>query len=115
MIAHIVLFEPRPDLTETDRNSLLEGLREAARDIPSVRQLRVGRRTRHGLPGYEQAMCDEYSYAAVIEFDSLDGLRSYLAHPGHDRVGRHFAESSVRALAYDYELVDISAASELSA
>jgi hypothetical protein len=112
VIAHIVLFEPRPDLSEGDRNGLLEGLRAAARDVPTVRQLRVGRRIRHGLPGYEQAMRDEYSFAAIIEFDSVDGLRSYLAHPAHARIGRHFSESSVRALAYDYHVVDVSDAAE---
>ena len=112
MIAHLVLFEPRSDLTDADLHNLLEGLREAARDIPSVRQLRVGRRIHHGLPGYEQAMREDYSFAAVIEFDTVDDLRSYLAHPAHERVGRHFSESSVRALAYDYQLVDVAAAAE---
>jgi Stress responsive A/B Barrel Domain len=113
MIAHVVLFEPKPDLTDADRSSLLEGLREAARDIPSVRQLRVGRRIRHGLAGYEQSMLEEYSFAAIIEFDSVDGLRSYLSHPAHERVGRHFSRSSVRAIAYDYRLVDVAAGAEL--
>ena len=106
MIAHIVLFEPKPDLTETDRQQLLDGLRAAAREIPSVRRLRYGRRVRHGLPGYEQMMRDEYSFAALIEFETLEDLRAYLAHPAHALIGRHFMESSVRALAYDYSLLD---------
>ena len=106
MIAHIVLFEPRPDLSDADRRQLLNALRDAAREIPSVRRLRFGPRVKHGLPGYEQMMREEYSFAAVIEFETLDDLRAYLAHPAHARIGRHFAESSVRALAYDYTLAD---------
>jgi hypothetical protein len=106
VIAHIVLFEPRPDLTETDRRHLLDGLRAAAREIPAVRRLRFGPRVWHGLPGYEQMMRDAYSFAAVIEFETLEDLRAYLAHPAHARIGRHFMESSVRALAYDYTLAD---------
>jgi hypothetical protein len=89
-----------------------EGLREAARDIRPC-GTSVGRRIRHGLPGYEHAMHDDYSFAAIIEFDTVDDLRSYLAHSAHERVGRLFSESSVRALAYDYQLVDGIAATEL--
>ncbi len=114
MIAHVVLFEPRADFTDDDRQSLINGLRDAARDISAVRRLRVGRRIRHGVPGYEQLMRDEYSFAAIVEFDTVEDLRAYLAHPAHERVGRHFMESSVRALAYDYVLVDALDAAELT-
>jgi hypothetical protein len=106
VIVHVVLFEPRPDLTDSDRQNLLEGIRAAARAIPAVRRLRVGLRVTHGIPGYEQAMREDYSFAAIVEFETLDGLREYLAHPAHATIGRHFSESSVRALAYDYQLVD---------
>lgn len=106
MIAHVVLFEPKPGLTDAERRGLLEGLRDVARGVATVRRLRVGRRVRHGTPGYEQLMRDDYSFAAIVEFDTVDDLRAYLAHPAHERVGRHFAESSVRALAYDYDMVD---------
>jgi hypothetical protein len=106
VIAHIVLFEPRPDLSDADRRELDEGLRAAAREIPGIRRLRVGPRVTHGLPGYEQMMRDSYSFAAVIEFESIDDLRAYLVHPLHERLGRHFIASSVRALAYDYCLAD---------
>jgi hypothetical protein len=106
VIVHIVLFEPKPDLTDADRHQVLEALRAAAREIPVVRRLRVGPRVKHGFPGYEQMMRAEYSFAAVIEFESLEDLRAYLAHPVHERLGRYFVESSVRALAYDYRLAD---------
>lgn len=113
MIAHVVLFEPRPDLGEHERQRILDGLRDAARQIPAIRRLRVGRRLRHGLPGYEQAMRDDYSFAAIIEFETQDGLLEYLAHPAHEAVGRHFTASSIRALAYDFQLVDAADAAAL--
>ena len=81
MIAHLVLFTPRPDLSPAARRSLLESLVEASGDIPSIRRFRVGRRTRHGLPGYEQTMRDDYEFAAIVEFDDSAGLKAYLAHP----------------------------------
>lgn len=109
MIAHIVLFEPRAGFTDADRAALMEAIAAAARTIPHIRRFQVGRRVMHGVPGYERAMRENYEYAAVIEFDTVSELRSYLAHPSHAALGRHFAESSSRALAYDYEITDLSA------
>ena len=106
MIAHVILFSPRTDLTADARQDLLDGLAAAAAAIPSVRRFRVGRRVMHGLPGYEQAMSEPYTFAAIVEFDDIDGLKAYLAHQAHSTIGEHFTASAARALAYDYEIVD---------
>jgi len=106
MIAHVILFSPKSDLPPAARRDLLESLVAASADIPSIRRFRVGRRVRHGLPGYEQAMRDDYEFAAVIEFDDLDALKAYLTHPSHAAIGQHFTASASRALAYDYSMVE---------
>lgn len=106
MISHVILFSPKPELSDTARRDLLEALVAAAADIPSIRKFRVGRRVRHGLPGYEQFMFDDFAFAAIVEFDDMDGLKEYLAHPSHAAIGRHFMASAARSLAYDYTLVD---------
>ena len=67
----------------------------------------------HGLPGYEQMMREAYDYAAIVEFDDVEGLKAYLAHPGHGTIGRHFTSSAAASLAYDYELLDASEATRL--
>jgi hypothetical protein len=106
MIAHVILFKPKPELTAEQRQAVLDGLSAAARGIPTIRRMRVGRRVRHGLPGYEQMMREDFEYAVVVEFDDVEGLKAYLAHPRHQAIGRHFTEASSAALAYDYELED---------
>ena len=113
MIAHVILFSPRADLSEAARRELLDALVAASSAIPSVRRFRVGRRVKHGLPGYEQMMRDDYEYAAIVELDDLDGLKSYLAHPSHTTIGRHFSSSAARALAYDYVLEDAANVAQL--
>ena len=110
MIVHIILFEPRADLSADATQQVLEDLKQAAAAIPSVRRCRVGRRILHGMPGYEQTMREAYTFAAILEFDDREGLLTYLAHPAHNAAGRHFTSSAQRALAYDYEVVDASAA-----
>ena len=44
MIVHIVLFQPREDLTEETSAQVLDDLRHAAATIPIVRRFRIGRR-----------------------------------------------------------------------
>ncbi len=106
MIVHVVLFSPRPDLSDADRTALLAALESASTNIPSIKRLRVGRRVKHSLPGYEQMMREDYEYAVFIEFDDLEGLKSYLQHPAHAAAGHHFMASASTALAYDYEIAE---------
>lgn len=113
MIAHLILFRPKADLPPAAQRAILAALGEAAGSIPGIRRFRVGRRLRHGLPGYEQAMQEDFTYVVLIELDDLDALKGYLAHPSHAAFGSHFTESAGAALAYDYELVDAGAAGTL--
>jgi hypothetical protein len=107
MIVHVVLFQPRVDLDAAARDALLEGLAKAAKEIRSIRRLRVGRRIHHSLPGYEQAMMESYDYALIAEFEDREGLIAYLKHPAHQSIGGHFTASAQRSLAYDYEMLDV--------
>ena len=108
MILHVVLFQPRENLAAEHRERLMQDLRHAAATIPSVRRFRIGARITHGHPGYEQLMHDRYELAAVIEFDDREGLLEYLRHPSHQALGAHFTISAQRALAYDYEVEDLT-------
>jgi hypothetical protein len=103
MVAHIVLFRPKPDLAPTDRQAMFHALRAAAAEIPSVRRFQIGSRLKHG-PEYERLMTDDYPYSAVIEFDDLPGLQAYLQHPRHQALGTLFYQLLDKALAYDYAM-----------
>jgi len=109
VIVHVILYKPKTDVPDRARQEILEGLATAATTIPSIRRLRVGRRVKHGRPGYEQAMQTDFEYAVIAEFDDVDGLLAYLSHPAHGAIGGHFTTSSADALAYDYELIDLTA------
>ena len=105
MVAHVVLFRPKPHLTPDARRRLLDGFTGAIREIPQIRRARIGRRVTHGRP-YEQLMRADYSFAAVLEFDDIDALKGYLAHGAHEALGAAFFESFEEALIYDYEFGD---------
>ena len=105
MIVHVVLFRPRAGLSPAERQTLVDAFDTALRAIPSIRRARVGRRITHGR-GYEQLMRVDYPYAAILEFDDAAGLKAYLEHPAHERLGERFFSTFEEALMYDYELQD---------
>ncbi len=105
LIAHVVLFRPKPQLPAEARQRLVDGFTRAIREIPQIRRARIGSRVTHGRP-YEQMMRADYSFAAVLEFDDVDALKGYLAHDAHEALGAAFFECFEEALVYDYELGD---------
>jgi hypothetical protein len=102
MIRHIVLFRPRAGLSADERSGLAAELRRAIKTIPSVRRARVGRRVTHGRP-YEQQMLVDYEYAAMLDFDDLSGLTTYLEHPAHEALAARFFAVLDESLIYDFE------------
>jgi len=103
VIAHIVLLQPKPDLTDTQRADALETIRTSAANIPDVRRFRLGRRVKHGLPGYEQLMPQDFQFALIVEVDDVDALKRYLQAPAHDALAHLFYTATAAALAYDYD------------
>jgi hypothetical protein len=101
MVLHVVLMTPRGDLSAADRAAFADAFERAVRTIPTVRGVRVGRRVRHGA-GYEASATDA-EHAAIIEFDDVAGLQTYLRHPAHDELGARFGRSISSALVFDFE------------
>lgn len=107
MIAHIVLLRPRPDLTEDQRRAALDTLAHAAANVPEIRSFRLGRRVKHGLPGYEQAMAQDYEFALIIEVEDVPALTRYLTAPAHRALGDLFSTATASALAYDFDMTEV--------
>jgi hypothetical protein len=90
MIAHVVLFEPKATITEADRDTFLDAMKLAFREIPTVARSMVAKRQSIGA-GYEAKVGDKtYSYVSVVEFENVEALKSYLEHPLHGRLGQLF-------------------------
>ena len=106
MISHIVLFEPKPDLSSSDVLGFAQQLRAAMTSVPSVRRAMVGRRV-DVSPGHDRNFGDAtYSFSAVVEFDDSKGLIDYLRHPQHAKLGRLFWLHCARTVVLEVEAVD---------
>jgi len=113
MIAHVVLFRPRAELSIEARQALATSFEAALTQIPSIRRARVGRRVAVGRQ-YEALMAVDYTYAAVIEFDDRAGLMAYLDHPAHEQLASQFFSAFEEALMYDFELLEGTAGLSVS-
>ena len=103
MVSHVVLMKPRADLSTADRDAFVSAFERAIREIAAVRAVRVGRRVRHGA-SYETGAPDAADYLAMIDFDDLAGLQTYLRHPAHAELGARFGQALSSAMVYDFEL-----------
>ena len=101
-VSHLVLIKPRAELSLAGRQAFIDAFDRAMREIPTVRGVRIGRRIMHGA-GYEPSV-PAMDYVAIIEFDDLAGLQTYLRHPAHEELGRLFGQSLSGSLVYDFEV-----------
>ena len=105
MIAHIVLFRLRPEVSLEDRRALLDGWATVLNDIPVIRRARVGRRVRIGR-SYESLTRLDFPYVAVLEFDNVEALRAYLDHPAHEALATRLFAAIADTLIYDFDVTD---------
>lgn len=103
MIAHIVLLQPKPELTAEQRREALDTISRSAAGLPDLRRFSLGRRIKHGLPGYEQLMPHDFEFALIVEVDDVEALKRYLQAPAHEALAGLFYTATSTALAYDYE------------
>ena len=103
MVWHLVLMKPRADLSVADRRAFADAFERASLEIPTIREVRIGRRVTHGA-GYERGLPDAADFVALLAFDDLEGLQTYLRHPAHEELGTRFGQSLSSALVYDFEV-----------
>jgi hypothetical protein len=113
MVFHVVLFQPRANMTDADRLALVSLLQAALKAIPSIRRCNVGSRVQHGA-GYEALAGGTFDYAAVLEFDDLAGLQAYLDHPAHAEIGSRFLRALERSCILDYDMLEGTRVSDLA-
>ena len=106
MIAHIVLFAPKPGLKESEQQSFAQSFQEACRGIPAIRRARIGSILELNAAPALVVGDSPYSAAAVMEFDDYIGLQAYLKHPLHEVLGKLFWQYCGATLVIDAEMGD---------
>ena len=106
MIAHVVLFNPRADLTAERMRAFTEAMGDCFRSLDHIKRAMVGRRVEVD-PGYARSFGDKtYHFAAVLEFEDKAGLVAYLRHPKHEELGRLFWECCESTVVSEHHMID---------
>lgn len=106
MVAHVVLFRPKNDLTIDQRSAFLIAIEHAFTNIPLIKRARIGKRITLGRQ-YDHMNAQNFPYAAMLEFETETDLRLYLEHPAHEMLGAQFYVTSEAALVFDFELLTV--------
>lgn len=106
MVLHLVLYEPKPGLSDSDISGFKSVLRDASMNIPAIRQVRTGRTMDLGI-GYEHRSSGQsFGFVAVFEFESVAGLKEYMAHPAHAALAEQFWKHCDRTMILDVDAED---------
>jgi hypothetical protein len=105
VIAHVVLFRPKAELTADQRRAFVAALEHALTNISLIKQARVGRRVTLGRQ-YDQLNAQDFPFVAILEFENEADLRAYLEHPAHQMLGTQFYVTSEAAMVFDFELLE---------
>ena len=106
MIGHIVLFQPKADLTAEAARLFIDALTQGFREIPGIQMARVGKRMQAGIMYAQELGQTTYSHAAVLEFADRDSFVKYLEHPSHAAIGRQFWEACQSTFILDLDMLD---------
>jgi Stress responsive A/B Barrel Domain len=79
MLRHVAMFKFREDAAEEQKRASRDALANLKGTVPSLREMTVGRNLEHDL--YDREVYRNWDMVLVADFDDLEGLRSYFAHP----------------------------------
>lgn len=98
MLKHIVMFKLKEEAlgrTKAENAAMIKRELEALKGrIPEIRALEVGINVNH-VPG-------EWDVVLVSEFDDLDSLKRYQAHPDHVKAGEFITQARTDRAFADY-------------
>jgi hypothetical protein len=97
VLQHVVLFSFPDSPTAEQASDIRAYIGQWPGVIPGIRALRFG-----------EALFGErtrgYQYLLYMEFDSVDDMRSYQAHPVHQKFLSWVIDNNITPLAFDYFL-----------
>ncbi len=99
MVKHIVLFKLKDEVSEAEKILVMNKFKEAIEALPVkisvIRKIEVGLNVNLG---------ESWHIALNSEFDTLDDVKIYAAHPDHVVAGKILADVKESRACVDYEL-----------
>mgnify|MGYP000948671445 CR=1 FL=1 len=97
MVKHIVLFKLKKNISQVQKNQVMNQFKEAIEALPAI--IPFIRSIEVGLNGNPE---EEWDIALYSEFDSLDDVKRYASHPEHVKAGKLLADVKEDRACVDY-------------
>lgn len=95
MITHVVLLQPRPEVTEEEIATILSHVSSLQKHISGILKTRVGKNLSTGHRGY--------TYGFVMHFIDKEHLKEYAPHPAHQVVSQELQDMCLSIIDFDIE------------
>lgn len=99
MVKHIVLFKLKDELTNSEKMAIGEQFKTAIEALPA--SISVIRKVEVGL---NINSAETWDIALYSEFDSLDDVKLYAAHPDHVAAASIIASAKESRSCVDYQI-----------
>ncbi len=93
MITHVVLFQPKDEVTENEITGALNHVRALQDAIPGIIEVQVG----ENRSTYNQG----YTHGFVMRFVDAEHLKAYAPHPAHQVVSEELQRISQKIIDFD--------------
>ena len=80
MISHVVLLQPKAEVTEEEITKVLSHVQDLQQSIPGIVETRVGKNLSMNHQGY--------IYGFLMRFADEEHLKAYAPHPAHQVVSK---------------------------
>lgn len=98
MVKHLVLFKLKDEVSTAQKEAVMLAFKQAIEALPAkisvIRKIEVGLNMNPG---------EVWNIALYSEFDTLDDVKFYAAHPDHVAAGKLLAEVKESRACVDYE------------
>ena len=101
MVKHIVLFRLKDEAPADEKLAAMNSFKAAIEALPA--KISVIRKIEVGL---NINPAEAWSIALYSEFDTLDDVKYYAAHPDHVAAGKLIAAVKESRACVDYELIE---------
>lgn len=95
MLTHIVLLQPKAEVTEDEIKTALAHVRALQDAIPGIIDVQEGK----NLSNYNQG----YIYGFVMRFVDAEHLKAYAPHPAHQVVSQELQHICQKIIDFDIE------------
>ena len=95
MVTHVVLLQPKSEISDDEITAALDHVRALQGAIPEIVDVQTGK----NMSNYNQ----DYTYGFVMQFVDTEHFKAYAPHPAHQVVSEELQRICEKIIDFDIE------------